>query len=193
MSREPEIFSALERGDIHRVESMLAEEPALANARNDRGDSLLLAAVYLGRGPMARKVVDAGATVGLFEAAALGDEAGARAAIDADPALVRSHSHDGWTPLHLAAFFGRTGVARLLLDRGADVNARSKSDRFARDNTPLHAAAANSQVEVATLLVERGADVNARDGSGFTPLALAANSRSDLLMLLLLEKGARAE
>jgi ankyrin repeat protein len=48
-------------------------------------------------------------------------------------------------------------------------------------------------VDVARLLVERGADVNAKDGHGFTPLALAANSKSDLLMLLLLEHGARAE
>jgi len=84
-------------------------------------------------------------------------------------------------------------LALLLLDRGADVNARSQSERFARTNTPLHAAAANKQVEVARLLVERGADVNAKDGHGFTPLALAANSKSDLLMLLLLEQGARAE
>jgi len=83
-------------------------------------------------------------------------------------------------------------VAALLLDRGADVNARSRSTRFARENTPLHAAAANRQVAVAELLVARGADVNARDGSGFTPLALAANSKSDVLMLMLMENGARA-
>ena len=66
MSREPEIFSALERGDIKSVDALLAEEPALANARNARGDSLLLAAVYLGRRPMARRVADAGATIGLI-------------------------------------------------------------------------------------------------------------------------------
>lgn len=193
MTADPEIFAALGRGDLKRVEAMLASEPALANARNGRGDSLLLAAVYLGQRLLARKVVDAGAAFGLHEAAALGDAERARAAIEAEPGLVRAYSHDGWTPLHLAAFFGHAEVARLLLDRGADVNARSQSDRFARANTPLHAAAANRQVEVARLLVERGADVNARDGSGFTPLALAANSRSDHLMLLLLDKGARAE
>src|SRR5262245_53035845 len=166
MSVEPDLFGALERGDIKRVEALLAAEPALANARDERGRSLLLAAVYLGQKPLARKVLDAGAVVGLFEAAALGDLARAGAALDADPSLVRSYGNDGFTPLHLAAFFGHPDLARLLLERGADVDARSKSEKVARDNTPLHAAAANAQYEVAALLVERGADVNARDGSG---------------------------
>jgi ankyrin repeat protein len=106
---------------------------------------------------------------------------------------VAAYSHDGFTPLHLAAFFGHQELARLFLDRGADVNARSKNTTFAPDNTPLHAAAANRQVDVAALLLERGADVNAKDGHGFTPLALAANSKSDLLMLMLLERGARSD
>ncbi len=82
-------------------------------------------------------------------------------------------------------------MADLLLARGADVNARSRSTRFARENTPLHAAAANRQVAVAELLIARGADVNARDGSGFTPLALAANNKNDLMVVILLEKGAQ--
>jgi ankyrin repeat protein len=193
MSAEHDIFLALETRDVRTVQALLERDPSLANARNERGDSLLLSAVYLGQGELASRLLELGATVSLFEAAALGLGERAEARIEADPALVNAYSHDGWTALHLASFFGHRDVARLLLDRGADVNARSRSERFARENTPLHAAAANKQVDVAALLVERGADVNARDGSGFTPLALAANSRSDLLMLLLLEKGARAE
>jgi ankyrin repeat protein len=193
MSAEKDIFAALEARDFKAVEAMLDADPALANARNERGDSLLLMAAYSGERALAAKLRDLGATVSLFEAAALGLGDEARDRIDADPGQVVAYSHDGWTALHLAAFFGHRDLARLLLDRGADVNARSRSDRFARQNTPLHAAAANSQAEVAALLVERGADVNARDGSGFTPLALAANSRNDLLMILLLEKGARAD
>jgi len=68
----------------------------------------------------------------------------------------------------------------------------SESPAFARSSTPLHAAAANRQVDVAELLLARGADVNAKDGSGFTPLALAANSKNDVMVLVLLEHGAQA-
>src|SRR5207247_11263248 len=108
-----------------------------------------------------------------------------------DPSRGNTYSHDGWTPLHLASFVGHMESARLLLARGADVNARSKSTRFAKENTPLHAAAANRQVGVAEILIAHGADVNAKDGSGYTPLALAADSKNDLLVVILLEKGAQ--
>jgi ankyrin repeat protein len=193
MDRTEEVFAAVARGNGPRLEEILDRDPPAVNARNERGDSLLLAAAYAGRREIFELLLRRGAGVNLFEAAALGLDETAREILGRDPGLVKAHSHDGWTALHLAAFFGHRDLAALLLDQGADVNARSQSERFARDNTPLHAAAANRHVEVAGLLLERGAEVNAKDGSGFTPLALAANSRSDLLMLLLLEKGARAD
>ncbi|HEV8202110.1 MAG TPA: ankyrin repeat domain-containing protein [Candidatus Polarisedimenticolia bacterium] len=193
MRPEEEIFVAVERGNTARVDALLEADANLVHARNERGDSPLLTAVYTGRKDLFDRLLARGAGVSLHEAAALGHVDRVRQHLDADPRSVSSHSHDGWTALHLAAFFGHRELAAVLLDRGADVNARSTSERFAQSNTPLHAAAANRQVEVARLLVERGADVNAKDGHGFTPLALAANSKSDLLMLLLLEQGARAE
>jgi ankyrin repeat protein len=192
-STAEQIFDAVEHGKLDRVEELLREDPGLVNARNDRGDSVLLAAAYGGRTAIFSLLIDKGAAVSLFEAAAIGMKDRVLEPLRRDPRAANAYSHDGWTPLHLAAFFGHREVAELLLDHGADVNARSQSERFARANTPLHAAAANRQVAVAELLVARGADVNARDGSGFTPLALAANSRSDLMMLLLLEKGAQAD
>jgi ankyrin repeat protein len=83
-----------------------------------------------------------------------------------------SYSHDGWTALHLAAFFRTDRRARLLLDRGADIDARSKSDRFARERTAARRGGR---------LASRGGRAPGRarrrrqrpDGSGFTPLALA--------------------
>jgi ankyrin repeat protein len=189
----PEIFGAIQTGDAAKVGELLRAEPALAGARNDRGDSALLAAAYLGRRDILDSLLAAGVEPTLWEAAAIGLKERVAELLRRDPSSVASFSHDGWTALHLAAFFGHHDLAALLIERGADVNARSKSETFARENTPLHAAAANRHLEVARLLVERGADVNARDGSGFTPLALAANGRSDLLMLLLLDNGARAD
>ena len=78
-------------------------------------------------------------------------------------------------------------VARLLLEHGADVNARNKDSV-----TPLHIAAGEGHVDVARLLLEHGAYVNARSEYGLTPLYYAAvNGRLDVARLLL-ERGADA-
>ncbi len=191
MQPEVEIFGALVTGDNAKFRRLLEEHPEIVNARNETGDSLLLAAAYAGRRDLFDLLLEKGAGVSLFEAAAAGLVDRVQDQIDGDPALVNAYSHDGWTPLHLASFFGHKEVVNLLLARGADVNARSKSSRFAKENTPLHAAAANKQVGVAEILIAHGADVNAKDGSGYTPLALAANSRNDLMVVILLEKGAQ--
>lgn len=188
---EAALFEALQRGDTTRVAELLRAHPEWANARNRDGDSALLVAAYSGRREGFEALLAAGAAVDVFEASALGLTGRVETLLGEDPERARAYSHDGWTPLHLASFFGHRDLAALLLARGADVNARSRSTRFARENTPLHAAAANARTAVAEVLLERGADVNARDGSGFTPLALAANSKNDLLVLMLMERGAR--
>jgi ankyrin repeat protein len=76
----------------------------------------------------------------------------------------------GWTALHRAAYGGHRQIAQVLLDAGADLNAKDK-----QGFTPLHWAVYESLLlpeaqEVAKLLVVRGADVNARDREGSTPL-----------------------
>src|SRR6059036_804266 len=149
MQPEIEIFGALMTGEIDTVRRLLNEHPELVNARNENGDSLLLAAAYSGRRELFELILEKGAGVSLFEASAAGLADRALEQIEADPAIVNAYSHDGWTPLHLASFFGHREIAKLLLARGADVNARSRNTRFAKENTPLHAAAANRQVGVA--------------------------------------------
>jgi ankyrin repeat protein len=72
------------------------------------------------------------------------------------------------TPLHYAALYGNVESVRILLERGADVNARNKSEA-----TPLIYGAYN--FEKARLLVEKGADVNARSAKGMTPLMIAVS------------------
>lgn len=68
----------------------------------------------------------------------------------------RSTGYSG-TPLHEAAEKGHTGVAGLLLDAGANVNAWTKSFP---DVTPLHFAAENGHAETVELLLSRGAGIN---------------------------------
>jgi uncharacterized protein len=185
------LFSAVESGDIEGLRRILGADPNLANARNGAGDSPLLVALYNGRADIVGLLRSMGAEINVFEACALGEAGIAEECLAQDPSLVTAYSHDGWTALHLAAFFGHRDLVGLLIDRGADINARSKSVRFAQENTPLHAAAANRQTAAAEVLIDRGADINARDGRGFTPLGLAASSRNDLLVIRLLGLGAQ--
>jgi ankyrin repeat protein len=81
----------------------------------------------------------------------------------------------GQTPLHLAAERDKLAVAMLLLDRGADVHARSDGGR-----TPLHLAARSaSSSTVETLLERGGSDPNARTAKGRTALHYAASAARD--------------
>jgi ankyrin repeat protein len=75
----------------------------------------------------------------------------------------------GSTPLHWAAMIGHVDIARLLLQNGANVNARSIGG-----NTPLHWAAYQGNVDILHLLVENGADLEAQDTDGWRALHRAA-------------------
>jgi len=86
-----------------------------------------------------------------------------------DNADINTPDEYGYTPLHWACEQGRTGLARLLLEHRAEVNARE--DRNSR--APLHLACLEGHPDTARFLLSHGADVNARDRVGFTPLHLA--------------------
>jgi ankyrin repeat protein len=124
----------------------------------------------------------------VFEAAALGRTELVGAHLDADPSLASAWAEDGFTPLHLAAFFRHPDTARLLVERGAPVDAVARHETIVV--TPLQSAVAARQEEVAALLLERGADPNARQEGSFTPLHGAAASADPALVELLLRHGA---
>jgi len=63
-----------------------------------------------------------------------------------------THTQRGFTPLHMAAKFGKLKVARLLLDKGADANVEGKYRL-----TPLHVATHYGSTDVALLLLDRDA------------------------------------
>ena len=98
-----------------------------------------------------------------------------------------SERRGGATPLLHAAAFGSLETMRLLIDKGADVNARS-----AAGATALMWAA--TDLAKVRLLIERGADVNALSDSGRTALHLAARSDGSApIVTLLRSRGAKAD
>jgi ankyrin repeat protein len=123
-----------------------------------------------------------------FEACGVGDTAEIARQLKRDPKLATTWHPAGFSPLHLAAFSGVPAAVQLLLDHGAEINARARS-KF--KNTPLQAALLAGQFATAKLLLERGADPLVRQALGFTPLHEAALlGRRDLVDLFL---GAGAE
>jgi len=160
------LMDAVRSNDVDVVRRIVAEDPSLVNYRDEDGHSAVMAAIYHG-------THDAqGAQLNVYEASASGDAVRVRVALDDDPGLLNALSNDGWTPLHLAAFFGHDEAARLLLERGADVHAIS-TNRM--ENMPIHAAAANGQARLVALLLDHGADVNTRS-RGWSPLHLAVEN-----------------
>jgi ankyrin repeat protein len=92
-------------------------------------------------------------------------------------AQVRARDKRGFTALHYAAQNGMNDTARLLLDRGATVDARAGTGGY----TPLHLAIIASRDDTALLLVERGASLTQRTGQGFTALDIAMSRNEDKL------------
>src|SRR5258707_10973828 len=99
-------------------------------------------------------LVEADPELAIFAAAIMGDTTRIDELLAGNRSLVSSLSSDGWAPLHLSAFFGKADAARQLLNKGAEVNARSTNSMA---NTPLHAAAGGRSTEVAKLLLDHGA------------------------------------
>jgi ankyrin repeat protein len=144
--------------------------------------SKVLAALYHNRRDEARQLAE-GTALTIWEAAALGRDERVGQLLDADPALATAWSPDGYPPVGLAAFFAGASTVRLLLDRGAAVDAAARNPMKVQ---PLHAAVGARNADSVALLLERGADVNARQQVGYTPLmGAAAAGRQDLVGLLL--------
>ena len=153
--------------------------------------SELLQAVYRGDRARAEELLAANPELDVFEAAAVGKVDRLRGLLDEDPALANAWAEDGFQPLGLASFFGHVEAARLLVERGAEVNSASRNEMKVM---PLHSAAATgdpeARYELAKLLLERGADPNARQQDEFTPLMEADQLGDERLRALLVQHGA---
>jgi len=189
-----DFLAAVKEGNASRVRQMLDADPALAVARAESGESAVLLSVYYGKDDVRELLLGRGVPLDVFEAAAAGVRSSVEDWLKEDSGLVRAFSHDGFTPLHLAAFFGRIPVVELLLSRHAPVNEVSRNPSALR---PLHSAVAHRQpqvaLEISRALIAAGAEVNAAQHGGWTPLHAAAVHGNLLLVRLLLDAGAKAD
>jgi ankyrin repeat protein len=106
-----------------------------------------------------------------FDAVEGGDVEAVARRLDAEPQLMEAqHPSKDATPLTWAACMGRLGVVRLLLERGAEVNASTASSGF----TALHEAALNGHEEIVAVLLSSGADSSRKTWWRSTALVLVS-------------------
>lgn len=186
MSDVRPLMHAIQNRDTEAARAALARDASQATDPLPGGLSPLMFALYNGAQEIA-ELLRAYRPLSLHEAVALDDTpAVARHVLDA-PDAIRRHSVDGWTPLHLAAFFGQRDALLVLIGLGAPIDSISENPM---QNTPMHAAIAGPAGEqMAPLLIGFGADVHHVGGSGITALHLAATRDFNGLTRLLMARG----
>ncbi len=145
---ELNIFEASATGRTERLRALLKNSPDLANAFAPDGFTPLGLAAFFGHRETVEALLDGGAKVN-----------------------VSSRNVLKAVPLRSAAVAGHLDIARLLIARGAEVDARGEGGY-----TSLHEVAGGGRIEFAKLLLDHGADINARGDDGKTPLTIAMES-----------------
>jgi ankyrin repeat protein len=162
----PQAPPAHTRADAHA--SARKDSDTAARLQTNKGRFALHEAAYTDNEAMARALLDAGAELELQDERAT-------------PASMR-----GYTPLQAAALLGSLSTLRLLVSRGADINAHHMHD-LRRKETALSLAAANGHLAAVRTLVALGADIQA----GYsTPLHMAARFGKHVVVQELLNLGA---
>jgi uncharacterized protein len=132
-------------GDAARAKSMLARDPSLLHSRTADGYPAIGLPIFFGHPELARWLIEQGADV--------------NAAADNAQRVA---------PVHAAAAVRDVDTMRMLLERGADPNAKQQMDY-----TALHGAASRGDIEMAKLLLAHGADRDAKGSDGMTPADVA--------------------
>lgn len=183
MVSQADFFAAVEAGDVAQIARLVEAEPALLQAKNERGASGVLLACYNGRREVRDLLLAKGVRLELHEAAAAGQLPRLQELVETNPTAAKSYSPDGFPVVALAAVFGHEEVARYLHRKGADVNAVATNGS---GYTALTGAVASGHGAIAKWLAENGADVNYRYAQGYSPLlTAAANGHLEMVKMLL--------
>src|SRR6267378_6592723 len=131
-------FELLQAGDADGLRRILQQDPALSEARDSTGVSLLMHSLYRGRRDLAELIASKKKALDIFEATSVSRLDQLKQCLRDDASALNSRSKDGFTALHFACFFGQPEAARLLIESGAAVDAVAANPSQVM---PLHSAA----------------------------------------------------
>ena len=94
MSSAAQFFKVIQARDTAAVKRMLAAEPELASARNEKGQSALLLTVYGGNQELCDMLLAQGVPLELHEGAALGQLERVKQLVEKEPSQAESYSHE---------------------------------------------------------------------------------------------------
>lgn len=178
------LLIATEDNDLDYVRSTIARGMPVDTV-DKAGNSLLMIAARFGRLEMAKQLIDLKANINHRNG--FGDTALMTAALGGNLGIARMLiergvpvNQPGWTALHYCAAAGKADMCQFLLDKDADIDARSPNG-----TTPLMMAVREGHFDVVKLLVWEVADVNAENAEGATALMWAIRAdREDMIGLL---------
>lgn len=167
-------FRAIKIDNAPVVQNLLAQGFDPNTIEPQRGDSGLILALREESMSVFRTLLDA-PEIDIHARAFNGDTAlmiaafkGNRVAVDALIARGAEVQHPGWTPLHYAAMGGHNDIVKLLLDRGAQLDARSPNN-----TTPVMMAAWGGKIYTVKLLLDVGADAMLKNDHGMNAIDFA--------------------
>lgn len=189
-NRVDQFVSCIKSGDIPGATEIIDRDSTIADSQTGNGVSLLMLAMYFRQNVLAEKIASKKEqSLTIHEAAAIGDSCQVKKILSAGHDHIKQFSNDGFTALHLAAFFDHPGVARILLANGADCDQPTANEQKI---CPLHSAAASRSERMVRILLAAGADPNLQQTGGFTALHSAAKHGDLLMTQSLLGNGADA-
>jgi len=151
-SRDPKgqtgLILALRGGSFAAADALLKAPDLDVNALNDAGESALMMAALKGQADWSQRLIERGASI----------------------------DKQGWSPIHYAATGPDTTIVKLLLDKGAPIDARSPNG-----STPLMMAAQYGAEASVDLLLQRGADPQLRNERGLSAADFARLAKREAL------------
>jgi len=129
----------------------------------------------------------------IHDAVRRGDVKEVQEILDREPEMLEQRNRLDLTPLNEAAWEGQVEVLRLLINRGANVNATWEFPKTGDGRwNPLHIAANWDRVEAAEVLIKAGTDINLKTLQGETPLDIAMRNNHHRLAKLLKANGGKS-